>query len=141
MATQPRPDQLEAFVAVDTPGPIHMVNLLKFKPRAEYPDGRESQLSGAEAYAVYGAGVSKLIAAVGGRFLYGGPLLAQLIGDGPLVWDAIGIVEYPSVAAFQQMTSSDAYQEIHVHRDAGLEHQLLIRAGAGSPTPQSSGGA
>ncbi len=25
------------------------------------------------------------------------------------------------------MTGSEAYQEIHVHRDAGLAHQLLVQ--------------
>jgi uncharacterized protein (DUF1330 family) len=58
--------------------------------------------------------------------------LVQLIGDGPLAWDAIGIAEYPTVAAFSQMTSSAEYEAIYMHRDAGLEHQLLIRtAGSG----------
>ena len=32
----------------------------------------------------------------------------------------------PSVATFIEMISSDEYQKIHVHRDAGLEHQLLV---------------
>ena len=127
MATQPRPDQIEAFLAVDVPGPIHMLNLLKFKPKAEYPDGRETTLTGGEAYALYGVEVAKLIAQAGGRIVYNGPLLAQLIGDDGLAWDAMAIVEYPSPEAFFEMTESEAYQAIHVHREAGLAHQLLIR--------------
>lgn len=130
MATQPRPDQLEAFAAFDAPGPLYMLNLLEFKPKAEYADGRKTELSGAEAYGLYGAGVSKLISALGGRFVFAGPLLVQLIGDDPLAWDAMAIVEYPSMEAFQQMTTSAAYQQVHVHREAGLEHQLLIRSGS-----------
>ena len=42
--------------------PLVMVNLLKFKDKAEYPDGRQSDLSGMEAYGIYGQGVAKLIA-------------------------------------------------------------------------------
>ena len=32
----------------------------------------------------------------------------------------------PSLEAFAAMTSSPDYQAIHVHREAGLAHQLLI---------------
>lgn len=127
MATAPRPDQLEAFIENAPPGKCNMLNLLKFRERAVYADGRETNLSGAEAYGLYGAGVAKLIDALGGRILFGGMAHLQLIGEDPLAWDSVAIVEYPSLEAFQEMTSSEAYQAIHVHRDAGLEHQLLIR--------------
>ena len=43
-----------------------MVNLLKFKEKAEYEDGRESDLTGAEAYAIYGKEVVKHLKKVGG---------------------------------------------------------------------------
>ena len=45
---------------------IYMLNLLKFKERAEYEDGRETDLSGAEAYALYGKEVAGHLAKVGG---------------------------------------------------------------------------
>ena len=35
-------------------GPIYMINLLKFKEHAEYEDGRDTQLTGYEAYQIYG---------------------------------------------------------------------------------------
>ena len=128
MATQPRPEQLEQFLKKAPKGPIHMLNLLKFKERAQYEDGRETTLSGAEAYGVYGLGVAKLIQAMGGRFVYQAAANTLVIGDGDLAWDAVAIVEYPSIEDFQKMVASEAYQEIHVHRDAGLAHQLLVNA-------------
>ena len=97
-----------------------MLNLLKFKERAEYADGRDTDLTGAQAYALYGAGVGKLIAELGGRMVFSGKMNVQLIGDDELAWDTVGIVEYPSLEAFQKMTASAAYQEVHVHRAAGL---------------------
>jgi len=36
----------------DRPGPIHMLNLVRLRDRAAYPDGRIA--TGAEAYAAYG---------------------------------------------------------------------------------------
>ncbi len=49
-AVTPSPDQIRAFLASDLSGQVCMVNLLKFKQHAEYADGRESNLSGKEAY-------------------------------------------------------------------------------------------
>jgi uncharacterized protein (DUF1330 family) len=71
--------------------------------------------------------VGQLIAACDGRPVFFGPCNALVIGDGDeSPFDTVGIVEYPSLEAFQKMTSSPEYAEVHVHRDAGLEHQLLI---------------
>jgi uncharacterized protein (DUF1330 family) len=103
-----------------------MLNLLKFKERAKYRDGRETDLTGQQAYGLYGAGVAKLIQGLGGTFVFGGQANVLLIGDGELQWDTVAIVKYPSFEAFTKMTASEAYQEVHVHRDAGLSHQLLI---------------
>ena len=50
-------------------GPIIMVNLLKFRDRAVYKDGRETDLSGREAYEIYGQAVSQYITEFGGEFL------------------------------------------------------------------------
>ena len=107
--------------------PFVMVNLLKFKEKAEYPDGRETELSGAEAFALYAAEVVKLVEALGGRQVYAGAVTGLMLGEVEELWDLIGLVEYPSSEAFQKMMQSAEYQEIHVHRDAGLAGQLNIR--------------
>ncbi len=126
MPTQPRPEQMQAFIEQAPKGPIYMLNLLKFKAQAEYADGRETDLTGAQAYGLYGQGGGKLITELGGRLVWSAQMNVMVIGDGEPEWDAIGIVEYPSIEAFQGMVASPAYQEVHVHREAGLEHQLLI---------------
>ena len=48
----PTKETFAAFRADDRPGPIHMLNLVRLRARAAYPDGREA--TGAEAYAAYG---------------------------------------------------------------------------------------
>ncbi|MBW2282231.1 MAG: DUF1330 domain-containing protein [Deltaproteobacteria bacterium] len=126
-ATQPRPEQLENLAKRAPDGPLYMLNLLKFKERAEYADGRETDLTGRQAYNLYSQGVIKLILALGGKPIYFGLCNALLIGDGDeSPWDSVGVIEYPSIEAFQKMTSSAGYADVHVHRDAGLEHQVLI---------------
>ena len=56
-AVFPPPEQAAAFFSAPEDGPFVMVNLLKFKDHAEYPDGSDALLSGREAYARYGAAV------------------------------------------------------------------------------------
>ena len=43
------PAQLQSLMEKGPSGPIFMVNLLKFKDKAEYEDGRETSLTGREA--------------------------------------------------------------------------------------------
>ena len=126
MATQPRREQIAALLDNDKGGPIRMLNLLKFREFARYSDGTDAELSGAEAYQRYAAEVVPIIRKTGGEIVFSGQANTLVIGDGELEWDMVSIVQYPSVAAFLGMTSSEEYQKIHVHRDAGLEHQLLV---------------
>lgn len=126
MATQPRREQIAALLENDKAGPIRMLNLLKFKEFAEYSDGTDTGLSGAEAYQRYAAEVVPIISKTGGEVVFSGQANTLVIGDGELEWDMVSIVEYPSVAAFIGMTTSEEYKRIHVHREAGLEHQLLV---------------
>lgn len=44
----PNEEQIKGFMEPGHDGPIYMLNLLKFKDKAEYEDGRETDLTGAE---------------------------------------------------------------------------------------------
>ena len=127
MAIQATDAQVEALLARDPGGPINMLNLLKFKERAEYADGSEPELSGQEAYMRYGTGVAELVTKAGGEFVFGSAANTLVVGDGELEWDMVAIVKYPSVTAFKTMVDSPEYEAIHVHRDAGLAHQVLVQ--------------
>ncbi len=62
-AVLPNEAQIKGFFEPGPDGPIFMVNLLKFKEQAEYEDGRETTLSGREAYDLYARRVSSSISA------------------------------------------------------------------------------
>ncbi|MBW1984821.1 MAG: DUF1330 domain-containing protein [Deltaproteobacteria bacterium] len=126
MPTQPKPEQIQALFTNAPPGPLVMLNLLKFKKKAEYADGRQTDISGAEAYGIYAGEMRKFIEADGGRMVFSALMNVLVIGEGDLEWDVVGIAEYASLKSFQKITASTQYQEINVHRDAGLAHQLLI---------------
>jgi len=108
--------------------PVVMVNLLRFRERAEYEDGRATELTGAQAYGLYGKEMRKLVEAAGGRFLYIGDVESLLLGEVEDLWDAVGLVEYPSPKSLVTITSSPEFQEIEKHRIAGLAGQLNIAA-------------
>ena len=122
----PNADQMAGFMDSSVEGPIAMVNLLKFKEKAEYSDDRETDLSGVEAYGIYAQGVAKTLAMVGGKMLFFGNVSRLMLGEVEELWDQVAIAQYPSRAAMLEMMQLPEYQAIHIHRDAGLAGQLNI---------------
>ena len=107
-------------------GPIYMINLLKFKEHAEYEDGRDSQLTGYEAYQIYGKGVARLLPKYGGEVFFMGDVTFLSLGQVEELWDEVAIAKYPDRGSLVQMTSSEEWQALAVHRAAGLAGQLNI---------------
>ena len=126
-AVMPDFQQATDFFGAAEDGPFVMVNLLKFKPRAEYEDGSDAELSGREAYARYGEEVRKLVEGLGGRVRYSGAVTGLLLGEVEDLWDMVALAEYPSLAAFRAMAMSPEMHAIEHHRKAGLAGQLNIR--------------
>ena len=128
------PEDIQAFLGKDIEGPVSMVNLLRFKEKAESADGRETNLSGAEAHALYGQDMIRWVTSHGGRLVFSGPASHLVLGEMDKPWDAVAIVEYPSQEAFVKIVSAPEVAEWWVHGSAGLEGQLLIAVTAtGTP--------
>lgn len=127
----PSGEQMKEFFGGTEDGPFVMVNLLKFKDKAEYADRRETDLSGAEAYAIYAAAVPKCLEKVGGKPRFGGAVTGLMLGEVEEQWDMVALAEYPSLDAMRAMIMSAEYQEISVHRVAGLKGQLNIKTKPG----------
>ena len=111
-----------------------MLNLVRLRERADYPDGREA--TGAEAYAAYGRESRPVFARLGGRIVWQGGFELMLIGPGEEYWDRCFIAEYPSVAAFVGMIRDPVYREAVKHRQAAVEDSRLIRT---APMPAGEG--
>lgn len=124
-ALEPTHEQLERFIASGD-GPVHMLNLLKFRERAAYPDGRDAELSGREAYFRYGGPMIELVRNAGGEMTFSAEIDGLLIGEVAEIWDMVAIVTYPSAGVMAQITQSPEFREIAPHRKAGLAGQLLI---------------
>ena len=126
----PNQKQMAGFSEAGPDGPIYMVNLLRFKDKAEYQDGRATDLSGREAYGLYAEGVSKLLTEVGGAVVFNGGVERLMLGEVEDLWDSIAIAMYPSRGAMLKMMMADGMKDISVHREAGLEGQLNIETTA-----------
>lgn len=130
MAIYPVPEQIQDLLTGPADRPVVMVNLLRFKPRADAPD---EGLSGEEAYRRYADAMRTIVELRGGRFLWVGRVDSQVIGTGGEGFQMIGLVEYPSRQAFLAIATDPEVQEIGVHRAAGLESQWLIAATTEGP--------
>lgn len=114
----------EAFLRLataDDTTPVVMLNLLKFKDRAD--DGSRT---GQESYGAYARDVTKMVAERGGRLVWSGRPEQVLIGDDSHEWDMVALLEYPSRKTFIDMVSSPDYMKSHEHREGGLERTVLI---------------
>ena len=129
-AVMPSQAQFVEFFGAPEDGPFVMVNLLKFHDKAQYGDGAEPDLSGREAYARYGAEVSKLVEGLGGKIVYSGDVTGLMLGEVEDLWDMVALAQYPSLEAFKTMALSPAMHAIEHHRVAGLAGQLNIRTKA-----------
>lgn len=104
----------EALVrALPDHGPVVMVNLVRFRDRAEYQ--RYSELT------------MPLIKARGGTVLWAGNAEGAAFGDAERnKWDYVVLVRYPSRAAFLDMMTSAEYEKANAHREAGLEEHVIL---------------
>lgn len=111
-------------------GKVWMVNLMKYKPVADYGDGTESTISGREADDIYAP--TAVLADLGATVPLFGDVTAQLTDD--VAWERIGIVRYPGRASFFAMQNRDDFQKQYVHKEAGMETTIVMGC-----TPVSTG--
>ena len=123
MAIYPTAEQIQTLLEGPADQPVVMVNLLRFKPKA---DGLDEGVSGEEAYRRYSEAMIRFVESHGGRIVWAGRVDSVVIGDDAAAFDMIGLVEYPSRQKFVEIALSDHVREIGEHRTAGLEMQWLI---------------
>ncbi len=125
---EPNPERFRAFLgAGEDNSPVVMINLLRYRERASYPEGFDAEpCSGREAYQRYAAVAAQRVASVGGRMLWLGRVHIAVIAPESEHWDDAALVEYPSRKAFLEMVSQPEYQAAASHRTAALEDSRLI---------------
>lgn len=124
--------QFDTFKSLDRDHPIEMLNLVRLRAQAAYPEGHaDAGRSGAEAYARYGRDTAPILARLGGEILWRGQFQALLIGPESERWDHAFIARYPSAHAFLAMVTDPDYRAAVVHRQAAVRTSRLIRCAPG----------
>ncbi|OLQ95529.1 DUF1330 domain-containing protein [Vibrio ponticus] len=122
----PTEQQMDRLQTAPESGPIHLLNLFKFRDQAEYADGRKTSLTGREAYDLYGQPMLKVLEKYGAEVVFYSEVTGLILGQVDELWDSFVIVRYPSRQALLDMTASEEFQQLKVHREAGLAGQLNI---------------
>lgn len=111
---------IEGLERLASNAPVVMLNLMRFHARSLDGDG--------SGYLRYSAITVPMIKARGGTLLWTGE--AKTVALGPHAgndWDFVALVSYPSVAAFLDMMTSEAYErEADPHRLNGCAAHVII---------------
>ncbi|MEO1270729.1 MAG: hypothetical protein AAFX99_21805, partial [Myxococcota bacterium] len=116
-------EQLQRMLMAPTDGPFYMFNLIRYRDQAVYPDGRDTDLTGREANALYSP--TEFIQAIGARIVFNTAVHDQIDGD-DVLWDDIAIVEYPCPLAFLAMTTNPDFQARAIHKTAGVAETIIM---------------
>ncbi|MEM9192949.1 MAG: hypothetical protein AAGF12_27490, partial [Myxococcota bacterium] len=116
-------EQIQRMLDAPTEGPFYMVNLIRFREQAQYPDGRETDLTGREANNLYRP--TEFLNAIGARVAFNTDVHSQIDGNDNL-WENVAVVEYPCPLAFFAMLLDPEFQERSIHKDAGVERTIVM---------------
>ena len=120
----------DLFKSLPRDQPIQMLNLVKLKPKADYPESHADHgkdLTGLDAYRAYGRTTAHIFKRVGGRQVWAGKPQVMVTGPGSEAWDLAFIAEYPTSAAFIEMVRDPEYRDLVLHRTAGVADSRLLR--------------
>ena len=128
----PAPDNWAKFKSLPRDTPIHMLNLIRLRDLADYPEGHPNHgkgLTGREAYAIYGNAFQALVADDGAAMVWQAPLECVVTGP-PGEWDEAFVMGYPNSGTFMAMVKNPRYvAEALPHRTAAVADSRLIRFG------------
>jgi uncharacterized protein (DUF1330 family) len=118
---------LEELSTIPDGQPVVMINLLRYRDRAAYPPGTETQpRTGRQAWEEYSRHMLPIFKKIGARPVFRAEAGVNLLGPKEARWDEILLVEYPSRGTIEGMIASPEYQSAMVHRPAALEDARLI---------------
>jgi len=127
---EPTQESGRAFFTRGISGSVVMLNLLRFRPVADYsatPDlAPASPISGETAYRLYMEHTLPHLKRSGGEVLFFGKGGEFLIGPSDERWDAAMLVRQTNVASFLEFASNQEYLSGIGHRLAALEDSRLL---------------
>ena len=120
----------DLFKALPRDTPINMLNLIRYRDIADYPDGHDHAgkgWTGARAYEEYGTTSAPIFERLGGHIIWRGRFETVLTGPVDEQWDAAFIAAYPNAGAFLAMVTDPDYKLAVVNRQAAVATSRLVR--------------
>jgi hypothetical protein len=121
----------ELFKSLPRDQPIHMLNLIRLRKTAAYPQDHPNHgksTSGLEAYREYGRTIAPHLARLGSRQVWAGSPQVMVTGPASEAWDLAFIVEYPGSQSFIDMVRDPDYRaNVVPHRSAAVADSRLLR--------------
>jgi len=130
----PSPANFQAFKELPRDQPINMLNLLRYREWAQYPEGHKHAgkgWTGRRAYQEYGRTSGDIFRKLGGRIIWRGVFETMVTGPEAERWDDGFIASYPDAGAFFAMIKDTDYQQAVIHRTAALSDSRLVRFAPG----------
>lgn len=105
----------------DHDGPIYMLNLMKYRGVADYGDARPAErgTTGREADDIYSP--VEVLHDIGAAITFTGEVV-----DSTEDWDRVAVVRYPTRRSFIDMQSRRDFQDKHTHKEAGMDHTIVV---------------
>ena len=126
---------LDWLVNSDYEGLFQMVNLLKFRSQAEYPEDYEGERgTGLDAQQRYAQAMLPLVKELGVRSVVRNRVVGTAVWLGENEdWDMVTVMYYPSRAAFVKMVTSQTFLNAEIHKRAALEQNRTVVTLPGGP--------
>lgn len=127
----PSRENFDRFKALPRDKPIHLLNQIRFREAAAYPEGHACAglgWSGERAFAEYFRLVVPFIERLGGGIVWQGTFESMITGPEQFEWDIVFVMGFPRADAFLALVSDPEYKaQVVDHRTAAVQDSRLVR--------------
>ncbi|WP_417318426.1 hypothetical protein [Emcibacter sp.] len=124
----PTDKQIEEFTESDPDQPVLMINLVRLRENAQYPENSDhGPCSGAKAFDTYVEMGTEIAEKVGGRILVGESIQNIFIGPEDEKWDRFYLIWYPSMRMLLDLLSSPEFIALTIHRTASVLDARMLK--------------
>ncbi|HXD01768.1 MAG TPA: DUF1330 domain-containing protein [Novosphingobium sp.] len=127
----PSRENFARFKALARDTPIHLLNQIRYRDKAVYPEGHPAAglgWSGEQAFAEYFRLVVPRIEALGGGLVWNASFECMMTGPAEPEWDRIFVMAFPEASGFLALVTDPDYKaNVVAHRTAAVRDSRLIR--------------
>ena len=127
----PDRDNFTAFKALPRDEPLQLLNLVRYRAQAAYPEGHEHHgrgMTGEQAFAEYFRTIAPFFERLGVRIVWRASAGLTLTGPKGQAWDIGFVADFPQAATFLSLVTDPEYRAtVVVHRTAAVEDSRLVR--------------